>query len=372
MGGAEMQLLRVLPWLARSGYENSVCGLKGPGPMTPKFESLGIQASWLGGKGKWDFRVLFRLYRELRRLRPSILHCYTTLANWAGAAAGRAAGVPLIVMSDRDIRTWLRPWQVMVDRCAFKLGTCMTMPSEAIKRFNIERLGHPPRRLVVVPNGISVAQGGSVGENQRGLEKGFRKRDIALIGYVGRITEPLKGLAILLQSLSLLKGFGLQYKALVVGDGRDRKRMEELSHQLGLEEKVAFLGERNDVPDLMQELDLLVIPSLCEGSPNVALEAMAMGVPVVATHVGGTPELLKDGITGWLVPPGDPVALAKTMAWVLKEPTQAMEVACRARTWVVHHRSAEAAGAAVARLYDFLLAKMQKRKNYLREMHPQG
>lgn len=362
MGGVERQLLGVLPRLAQFGYEVSVCALKGPGPLTGDFQSLGFQTYWLSGKGKWDLRVVFRLYLLLRHERPVILHTYTTLANWAGAVAGRAAGVPLLIMSDRDIRNWLRPWQVMVERYAFRSGSCMTMPSEAIKRFNIERLGHPPQKLVVVPNGVNLEEPG-LGENygvDLGLEK--KKPSIHRIGYVGRFVEPLKGLSVLLRALLFLKEYGVEFEAVLVGEGRDRKKTEELSRRLGLNGRVAFLGERKDVPRLMQDLDLLVIPSLSEGSPNVALEAMALGVPVLATNVGGTPEIIEHEITGWLVPPGDPVALAQTMADVLREPSKSLRVASRAKAWVVEHRSLGLAASAVVKLYDALLEEIQARK----------
>lgn len=306
--------------------------------------------------------MVFRLCLLLRRKRPAILHSYTTLANWAGAVAGRAAGVPLVIMSDRDIRNWLRPWQVMVDRYAFRLGTCMTMPSEAIKRFNIERLGHPAHRLVVVPNGVNVEEIERGAKCAVGSRVEPKKPNIPLIGYVGRIVEPLKGMGILLRALFLLKESGVGFEAILVGEGRDKKKMEELSRRLGLEGNVAFLGERNEVPCLMRDLDLLVIPSLSEGSPNVALEAMALGVPVLATDVGGNREILKQGVTGWLVAPGDPVALAQAVADVLREPNKRVQVAARAKTWVAEHRSAGIAAAAVVKLYDALLRELQDKK----------
>lgn len=378
IGGVERQLLRVLPRVARSGYEISVCSLKGSGPLISEFQALGFPTSCLEGKGKWDPRVVIRLYRRLRRERPVILHSYTTLANWAGAAAGRAAGIPIIVMSDRDIRTWLTSWQVVAEKYAFKLANCMTMPSEAIKRFDIERLGHSAQKLVVVPNGVDVEVASNEGLPEVSIEVAFGRQNPLRIGYVGRIAEPLKGVEVLLRALYLLKERGLEYEAILVGDGRDRGRMERLSYALGLEGRIAFLGERSDVRSLMQSLDLLVVPSLSEGCPNVVLEAMALGIAVVATDVGGTPEIIKHGVTGWLVRPGDPVALAHAVARRLIEPRETKEVALQARAWVTRHRSAEVAGEALVGLYEYLLGQVHKRKGHLagddpgyrRQSHP--
>jgi len=359
VGGVEKQLLGILPWVKRWGYEISVCALKGQGPLTREFRAMGIPTLWLGGKGKWDPRVVGRLYLELRRSRPAILHCYTTLANWAGALAGRAARVPVVVLSDRDVRTWLRYWQRWVDKCALSLGTCMTMPSEAVKRFDMERLGYPAQRLVVVPNGVDVTGNAACRERQdvplrNGAGRGCPQR----IGYVGRIVEPLKGVGVLLSALRMLRQDGIEFEAILVGDGRDRGPMELLSKRLGLGDSVIFLGERKDAVSLMGSFKLLVVPSLLEGSPNVVLEAMASGVPVLATASGGTLEIVKHGVTGWLVPPGDASALAKAMAWLLKEPEAANQLALQARAWVARNRSMEAAASAMARLYDTLLAEI--------------
>jgi glycosyltransferase involved in cell wall biosynthesis len=143
-----------------------------------------------------------------------------------------------------------------------------------------------------------------------------------VIGSVGRLDEPVKGYAVLLEALEILTQSMPAVTCLICGDGPARLQLEKTARERNLSARVRFLGERQDVPRLLQSLDLYVQPSLLEGFGLSALEAMATGLPVVATRTGGLPEVVRDGVTGDLVPPGDALLLSRCMAALLEDPVR--------------------------------------------------
>jgi glycosyltransferase involved in cell wall biosynthesis len=143
-----------------------------------------------------------------------------------------------------------------------------------------------------------------------------------ILGYVGRLSVE-KGVTYLIDALARLKVKQAEVHLLIVGEGEQRANLQAQVESLGLRQAVKFLGERGDARQIIGALDLLVLPSLTEGLPNVVLEAFAYKTPVVATAVGGVPELVIDGETGWLVPPRDPHALAQAILDALANPEEA-------------------------------------------------
>ncbi len=355
VGGVEQQLFSILPRMQALGYDSLVCALKGWDRMGEEFQSLGITTRALAGRGKSDVLVLWRLYRVLQLIKPSILQAYTTRANWAGSMMGRLARIPLILLSDREIRTWMQPWHRWLDRQCFRLAQGMVVPSKAIKDFDRDSLGLPKEKIWVIPNGVDVDQF-FVSDSKEAIRKemGLDQR-VCLAGYVGRLEEPVKGIGHLLRATALLKSNGETPHLAVIGEGPSEMVLREQVHLLALDDQVQFLGVRRDIHRVMKALDLLVLPSLREGCPNVILEAMAAGVPVVATRVEGILELIQHGKTGWLVSPGEPQALAQGIKFVLMNTELANTMAQKAKDWVLTHRSINMTANALASLYDDLI-----------------
>lgn len=356
VGGIENQLLRILPELNGEGFECRVCSLKGEGPLSSLYRLRGIPVLSLGGRSRWDVQVLWRLYRVCRRERIDLLHCYTTRANWAGSLMGRLAGVPIILLSDREIRSWMNFWQRWVDRFCFKVSDGMTVPSLAIKHYDERILGLDGSRIWVLPNGVEL--GAFRVKEPRWLvrERLGLDPEWVLLGYVGRLDEPLKGLSDLLEAFRILEDMGGdRLHLLVVGDGPSREKVQDRVRCLRMGHRVTFTGFRSDIPQILKALDLLILPSYREGSPNVILEAMATGTPVLATRVGGIPELILHEKTGWLVHPGDARELAYGIRHLLLHPDQKAEMARTAMEWIRTHRPLQAVVRAYRRLYALLL-----------------
>jgi len=201
----------------------------------------------------------------------------------------------------------------------------------------------PPEKIVTIPLGLDLAPLTRLAAKSRSAEP--------VIGIVGRLV-PIKNHALFLEMARQLIREGLPARFMVVGDGELRPVLERSAADLG--DRIAFTGWRRDLPQLYSELSVVVNTSLNEGTPVALIEAMAAGVPVVATHVGGAPDVVRDGETGWLAPSGDAEALAKAVKVALRDGNEA---AVRARADVLRRFSQERLIADMESLYDSLIAK---------------
>lgn len=203
-----------------------------------------------------------------------------------------------------------------------------------------------------MPDGVDVSRFDSGRTRHETLRAslGFPDRFVFLVA--ARL-EPAKGIDVLLQALTLMRAHEDDVAVLIAGDGSQRVKLEAQASSLGLDaESVRFLGLRDDVPDLMEAADALVLPSRWEGLGVVLLEAALSLIPVIATNVGGIPEIVRDGVTGFLVPPEDPEALAHAMARVVAlTPDQRTAMGMRGRTTVVESYSLENVVSQWERLY---------------------
>jgi sugar transferase (PEP-CTERM/EpsH1 system associated) len=186
-----------------------------------------------------------------------------------------------------------------------------------------------------------------------------------VLGTVGRL-EPIKDQIMLVRAFLHLVNTDAVARArlrlAVIGDGRLRKQAQQAVSEAGAESIVWFAGERNDIPELMRGLDLFVLPSLREGISNTILEAMASGLPVIATNVGGNSELVAEGETGMLVPPSNPVAMADAIHSYLKDPAKLRRHGQAGRKRAVEHFSLEKMVEGYLRVYDEVLRERRRRK----------
>jgi len=355
-GGAQSALLRLLRGLDRTRFTPVVaCLYNGDGEVARQIRALEIPVIDLGMQHKWQVGAFTRLYRLLRREKPAILHTWMFHANLAGRIIGRLAGIPHLVTARRNVeiggahREWLTRWTAFLDERV--IAVC-----ELARQAEINNAGAAPEKVITIYNGVDPAEFDCDGEATR--NRGRRQWNIPdealLIGTVGRL-HPQKGFADLLTALPDLCNTFPQVKLLLIGDGELRAALEAQATTLGIGERVIFAGLRTDVPALLCALDLFVLPSLWEGLPNVILEAMASGLPVIATAVGGTPEVVIQEETGILTPPGDTTALADAIARLLSDPALRSRMGKQGRARVLHHFSIRQAVQRTVTLYDELL-----------------
>jgi glycosyltransferase involved in cell wall biosynthesis len=318
-GGAQMALLRLLKGLDRERFTPTVaCLYNGDGAVAQEIRALGIDVFDARMRHKADLPALWRLYRHIRHVRPTILHTSLFHANLPGRVLGRLVGLtgtpaPIIICSERTMAMESQ-WRYRANRWTIGLVDRVTAVSANVRKFCVSHIGLPAEKLVVIPNGVELPAGPLAPPEAARAELEL-PLDGLVVGAVTRL-DPVKGVDGLIQALAAIDGVHLA----VVGDGPERASLEALAGDLDVAERIHWAGHRRDVPRLLPAFDLFVQPSLHEGMPNTILEAMAAGLPVVATAVGGTPEVVVDGVTGLLVPPRDPSGLTEAIASLLRDP----------------------------------------------------
>jgi glycosyltransferase involved in cell wall biosynthesis len=359
-GGTETAVLRLIRSCDPRRYQFRVAYLRGDPELAADFAAAGAPATPMGLRRKADPACLLRLWRYLRRERFDLVHTHMDLADYYGAFAARLAGVRGVVSTKhnadefRTRRTWKRYPFLALERAAYELADAVIVVSDGVGDF-LARSEHLPRRkLVTIRNGVDARI------TEQAIARGEARRRLSLdrfdpvIGTVGRLA-PQKGQIDLLRALPaitrLLPGAALA----IAGEGPSRPVLEQEARQLGIADRVVFLGHRRDVPAVLSALDLFVLPSLWEGMPLALLEAMALGCPVVAARAVGVEEVLRDGVEGLLVPRRDPAALAEAALRLLRHPSRARALAEAARARALGRHSLEAVAREVEALYQRIL-----------------
>jgi glycosyltransferase involved in cell wall biosynthesis len=316
VGGAQAYVAALLPALV-TRFDVAVAA-HGSGPLRDAADAAGARFLPLRHVRRplslWrDLAGFAELVRLLRRERPDLLHASSSKAGVLGRLAAAVSGVPVRIFTvhgwafaaHSGVPSRLYRW---ADRLVEPLTTVTICVSEHQREAGLAAGTCASERTVVIPNAVDV----STPPRSRPVE-----RPRPLIVAVGRLKAP-KDFPTLVSALAALPRDS--FDALIVGDGPDRPRLEEQIRTCGLAGRVRLAGERRDVPDLLAEADVFVLPSRSEGHPVSVLEAMAAGVPVVASRVGGIPEQVDDGVTGLLVAPGDPEALAAALGRLAADP----------------------------------------------------
>ncbi len=303
IGGAQHNMLLGLPRLDPDRYEHVLVSIMDRMQMEQQFRRLGIEVHTLGLCRKTDLAVVLRLRSLLRNLQPDILHTYLIHGNVLGRIVGRLVGVPAIIGSELTIGQAGR-----LGKLATKLTNPLTdaveVNSETGGKAVVADLGVPPEKIEVVLPGLDLdAFGGAENRPAIRAEIGVQD-DQHLVLYAGRL-RPVKGVEYGMKAFAQASETNPNLHLALAGEGEQRSFLENLSTELGISEKVKFLGVRKDLADVLSAADSVLMPSLNEGFPRVAIEAMAASKPVIATRVGGTPEAIINGQTGILVEPKD-------------------------------------------------------------------
>jgi glycosyltransferase involved in cell wall biosynthesis len=269
------------------------------------------------------FQEQFRLARHLRRQQIQIVHTYSFYPNVFAIPAARWAGVPVVVASIRDTGAYLTPMKQRVQRWVCRMADRVLVNADAVKEWLV-RDGYDANKISVIRNGVDLARFSSAApaaEIRRGLGV---PADAPLVGVLSRLSD-VKGVDYFLEAAAIVARQRPDARFVIVGDAaveKDRAYARSLlayATELGLDGRVIFAGFRLDIPEVLSTLSVLALPSLSEGLSNAALESMAAALPVVATRVGGSPEAVEDGVTGFLVPPRNSAALARAIVRLLED-----------------------------------------------------
>jgi sugar transferase (PEP-CTERM/EpsH1 system associated) len=304
----------------------------------------------------------FKLWRLLRQLRPDIVHT-RNLGALEGTLPAMLAGVPVRIHGEhgRDVDDLDgRNTRQQVIRRLFKpLVSHHIAVSRDLESYLYQKVGIPRSRVAQIYNGVDADRFRPAGERREDVPcAGFGGTDKFVIGTVGRMQE-VKDQPTLASAFARLvhevPGAEQRLRLVMIGDGPLRERVRALLANAGVEQLAWLPGEREDVPRMMRSFDLFVLPSLAEGISNTILEAMASGLPVLATDVGGNPELIEPGVTGSLVPRNDPASMARAMRAYAESAELCRRQGSNARRAVERRFGMEAMASAYMAVYDSML-----------------
>lgn len=324
IGGAERVVLRTARGLSRERFDPIVLGLAGgSGRFEQELYRAGVQAIVFDRSN--SALALWRFFRWMRTHPCDVLFTLMFHANMVGRTLGRLAGAPVVICSERVVG-WESPMRRLLNRLTVHWADCVTTNSEAGRKFWQAELGLPDTRLRVLVNGVDA--------DEFSPRKYSGPAGVVIIGNLARLHLKNDQASLLCALARLAARSDLPpWRCLIGGDGPERSSLERLRAKLGLERAVQFVGHVATPSRFLSGIDVYVQSSVAEGLPNAVLEAMATAVPVVATAVGGTPEVVTSGETGLLVSSRNPEALAGALIALLRRPDTraAMGAAGRAR-----------------------------------------
>ncbi|MEQ8675866.1 MAG: glycosyltransferase family 4 protein [Aggregatilineales bacterium] len=371
VGGPAMYVTLLAQGFKARGYDVEViCGETDAahGDMTYFADRYGIQPRifpQLGGvvTPLNDIIALWRLYHFMREYQPDVVHTHTTKAGFVGRLAAYLARVPVIVHTFHShvfegyFGSALTRFFILMERLAARMSDVVltlteSLRSELADEYHITRRG----RIMVLPLGLDLA---SFADTPRKLGT-FRATwnipaDAPLVGIIGRLV-PIKNHKLFLQSARRIIETNPQVRFVIIGDGEERPMLESLVHDYHLENAVTFTGWQSNLLEIYSDLDVSVVSSINEGTPVSVIESLSATCPVVATRVGGVPDLLNGGAYGVLVPPNDPSAMARALLKVLNNPPDVTE----AQTIMLESYGMERLVNDMDSLYRGLLAKKRR------------
>jgi glycosyltransferase involved in cell wall biosynthesis len=355
IGGAERKLLDLVRSLDRNKYRIVICSVGQGGPLQKEFEKLGLKVVVLPKKFAFDFSLIFKVARLMRKERIEIVQTTLLYADLIGALAAKLAGVPIVISwetvshgTNDSLRTKSR--HKLGYRFAMKFVDRIVAVSDETRMSIIDKRKVFPEKVMTIHYGVDLNKykqsNGFVDRKKLGIPE-----DAPIVGVVARLEE-IKGHHYFIRAASEIINKFPKVNCVLVGDGSLRESLEKEVKKLGLESNFHFLGFRNDIQNLLNVFDIFVLPSISEGLPNVILEAMACKKPVVATSVGGIPEAVVHGITGFLVPVKNPASMAQAVVRLLENKKFLIEMGQKGRQRVEEEYSLDKEISEFENLYD--------------------
>ena len=362
VGGLENGLVNLINHLPVERYRHAIICLTGHSEFRRRIRRPGVEIIAINKREGKDWCHYLRLFQALRRLQPVLVHS-RNLASMEGQLLAAAAGVRWRVHGehgrDVDDLDGSKPRYRLLRRALKPLIGQFIAVSRDLEAWLVDAIGARPQLVTHIDNGVDSMQfHPRLGPRAAIGPAGFISERCFVIGSVGRMAE-VKDYPTLVRAFLLLTedddAARKQLRLVIAGDGPGREQCMDLLCDAGLARQAWLPGVRDDVAALMRAFDVFALPSLAEGSSNTILEAMASGLPVVATAVGGTPELVQSGWTGTLAPPGDPVRLARAIDPYYRIPGLAAHHGICGRRRVLEHYSMGAMATAYLAVYDRLI-----------------
>jgi glycosyltransferase involved in cell wall biosynthesis len=369
IGGTERQAVSLALRLNSARFEARLACFQRYGGLLKVVESGGMPIEEYNIDCLYNantVRQQLRFAGYVWRNQIQVVHTYGFYTNIFAIPAARLAGAPVIVASVRDMGDIHSPLQRRAQKLICCLADCVLVNAEAVRERLIAE-GYRPEKITVIKNGLDPTRFAKTnGDATLRREFGLAPR-APLVAVVSRLNQ-LKGVEYFLEAAGMVAQHFPEARFVIVGDdpynqnGLYKRSLHERAARLGLDSRLIFTGLRQDIPGVLSEVAVSVLPSLSEGLSNVLLESMAAGVPVVATRVGGNPEVVQDGATGFLTPPRDAAALARGIGLLLADPELASRFGRAAKQRIADHFSFERMVEKTEHLYLDLLKKASPRR----------
>ncbi len=355
LGGAERVVVEYATSHDRSRYEPEVCCVGDAGPLAGILDERGVPVHALGRRSRLDFRAVFKLARLIRRRGVDVVHDHNFTAMTVGIPAAILGGATAVLRTEHNVATRRFPLRLALSRVAGMRENAQIAVSDAVARSRLAEGRLSPARLVTIRNGIDDTLRPVAGDRREVRRELGVPEDAVLCLTVGNLT-PQKDHENLIRAAAAVSDQVPPVYFAVAGGGPILKHLADHAAELGVGDRVAFLGPRDDVPRLLRGADVFVLSSAWEGLPITVLEAMAAGVPCVSTAVGGVPEVIRNGVNGYVVPPRDHEALAEKIALLARDAGQRSRLAAMARRTYERAFTAKHMVRQTEALYDLALA----------------
>ena len=317
--GLQKGVVNIANQLNSNGFEISICCLEQSGVFEERLNS-GAKVFVMNKQPGIDYVLPMRLARLFRSEGTMIVHTHNFATYLYGALGAGFALSPKVIHGEHGSLLQPpdgQPRHLVIRRYLSCITAAFHTVSADMRNALIRMTGIEPSKIVTILNGIDLAKFRKTPGSITRMLLGIQPEEL-VIGTVGRLAQ-VKNYELLIQAISEASHAGVHPRLLFVGDGPSRSRLESLTEQHHLEKQVLFLGDRSDVPELLNIMDIFVLPSFSEGLSNSIMEAMAVGIPVIASDVGGNPELVSHGETGFLFPSCDATALTQQILELVED-----------------------------------------------------
>ena len=336
--GTAQQLCLLARGLPPEEFEVHVCALSRGGPVADILARAGIPVQVISRRWSADPTTFWRLVRHVKELRPQSIHAWQAAGRAYAAAVARRCGVPHLVAVWRDVPSHQGPLQAAVDRCVGRRASTVVASCQAVRNYCIAQ-GIAAEKIRVIASGACKAAPSATTRGQI-LDRLGLPESAALIGWASRL-EADRGGKDAIWAADLLKVIRDDAHLLIFGAGPHRNRLVRFRDQVQIADKVHFLGQRGDLEEFLPHLAQFWSTRRLPGLPQAILEAMAAGVPVVATDVPGTRDLIEHNATGYLVAPGHRAGVARWAEHLLNHPDAARQIGAAGRQRAENDYSAE-------------------------------
>jgi len=350
-GGAERFLIDLIKNTNKEKYEISVLCVVEGGPLVKELELNGVKTFIIGKKTKLGILTIWKIYKYLKKQKIQIVHTHLFAGDTWGRIAAVLARTPIIISTEHSTNFNEGIIKRLVKKILSHFTDKIIAISKTVKENSQKRDWINPKKIEVIYNGIDLEKFSlpllTPSRNEFGtktnskinkeisplsfsLAKEEMKKVSIILGFVGRL-EKEKGVEYLIEAMGLIKKTDYNLRLKIIGEGHQRKKLETMRNQLELKDKIEFLGNKNNQAEIYQKIDILIIASLWEGLSIVALEAMASGVPIIASNVGGLQEIIKNEENGLLFEPENSKILAEKILWAIENYDKMISMAKKAK-----------------------------------------